>query len=93
MVLLYGKCIGIVRNTHLTSKDENCQVKHQNWQYQLYKFENYRPEIDMVMTYLTKKRMDAKGLVMTGTLKSTTIDVVTPTLDGSGTMLGFAYSK
>ena len=73
MVLLYGKCVGLVKNHLSESSDANCQVHTQNWNYQLYKFENYKPEIDMLTEFLTVKGMGVKGLVMTGTDKATTI--------------------
>ena len=77
MVLLYGKCVGVVKNVHPISRDANCHVTNENWDYQLYKFDNFKPEIDMVTEYLTTQGMELKGVIMAGTDKTSTIGLYT----------------
>ena len=73
---MYGKCIGVVKNSFpiaIPWSSDNCQVTHKNWDYQLYQFENYKPEIDIVAEYLTVQGMQLKGIIMTAVQKTATI--------------------
>ena len=73
MVLLYGKCAGIVKNSVSSSGDDsNCRVKHENYNFQMYQFDNSKVELDILMAYLTSIKATSY-LVMTGTEKSKSI--------------------